>query len=92
MEVELLFLRVTLKNMTAYFSDSEFTGLELKRFSVTFNIKGVLSWYISHVNAITNSYRLNLQKKSQMIVTHCNQSKKLHHPRVCGGVWWVGYG
>ena len=66
MGANLFLLRGTLKNATISFSDATFTGLELKRSCITFTTKGGVSLFLSPVNPITNSSRLN----SQMIATN----------------------
>ena len=63
--VDLFFLRGPLNNATTYFYDATFIGLALKIYSINFTTKGEVSWWLSLVNPITNSSRLN----SQMIAT-----------------------
>ena len=70
MGVDLLLLRGILNNVTTSFSDATFTGLVLKKYSITFAAKVEVSCYLSPVSHITNSSGLN----SQIISTnYCYQ-------------------
>ena len=64
--VDLLFFRGLLNNMTTSFSDTTFTGLALKNCFIAFTAKGWFFKFLSPLNPINNSSRLN----SQMIATN----------------------
>ena len=70
MELELLFLRILLKNVTTSFYDANFIGLALKSYSINCITKGGVFWCLYPVNPITNESRLNLQMIS---TTDCYQ-------------------
>ena len=66
MGVYFFLLRGPLKDVIASFSGYIFTLLAFKRYSIISTTKGGVSWWLSPVNSITNSYILN----SQIIATN----------------------
>ena len=91
MEVELLFLIGTLKNVTTSFYDATLTGLALKISSIIFTTKVGVFWYMFFVNYITNSSRLNFQMITtnycyQLLLKHFTESRNLTTPGFGEGV------